>query len=199
MLAKLKKVLETKTTHEHFFDVVGRYYPKGSKDYLLIEKAYLTAKLVFRDDHRDSGERYFEHLRSVALIVMVHMRVRDPDVIVAALLHDIIEDKEDWSEDRIALEFNLRCAQYVWWVSKPAVSKFHGDKKARNRAYHQNLTRSKRKPLLIKLADRLHNLITMWDYPIEKQKMKVEETENFYLQIAEEQIILIHELEAAIN
>lgn len=199
MLEKVREVITTRTNREAFFGVVDCCFPKGSDEYLLIERAYSIAKDAFRDKYRESGERYFEHLRSVALILMVYLRVRDANVIAAALLHDIIEDIPGWNQERLAIAFNQIVAQLVWWVSKPSLEKFEGDKEARNRAYHQNLHRAPRASLLIKLADRLHNLLTLWDTPLTKQKRKVQETQDFYLSIAENEIVLIHELETAIN
>jgi GTP pyrophosphokinase len=127
------------------------------------------------------------------------MRVRDANIIAAALLHDIVEDIQNWSQDRVTTEFNQAVGELVWWVSKPSLTLFKGDKEARNRMYHQNLTRAPRAALLIKLADRLHNLLTMWGCDEEKQRRKVVETQDFYLPLAEKEFALIHELEAAIN
>lgn len=199
MLEKVKLLLSAKNDRSSFFAVVGRYFPQGSADFQLIERAYNTAKDAFRETKREGGERYFEHLRAVALILMVYLRVRDPNVIAAGLLHDIVEDIDGWNEQRLALGFNHEIAMLVWWVSKPPASKFNEDKEARNRAYHQNLRHAPRDSILIKLADRLHNLLTQWASTNEKQKRKVTETQDFYLPIAEGQIILIHEIEAAIG
>jgi (p)ppGpp synthase/HD superfamily hydrolase len=94
MLERIRKIFNERKSRASFFGVVERYYPKGSSDYFLIESAYNTAKDAFRDGVREGGERYFEHLRAVALILMVYLRVRDANVIAAALLHDIVEDIE---------------------------------------------------------------------------------------------------------
>lgn len=196
MLERVRLLLSSVRNRTSFFQIVGRYFPLGSDGFVLIERAYDTSKAAFRDDMREgNGDRYFEHLRAVALIVMVHMRVRDANIIAAALLHDIIEDKEDWTQERVALEFNRWIAQLVWWVTKQPVEDFGGDKEERNRAYHHNLGRAPRESLVIKLADRLHNLITMWGVDEEKQRRKVRETQDFYLPLAESAILLIHEIE----
>lgn len=199
MLEKVRKVFKERNSREAFFQVVDRFFPKGNADYRLIEQAYSTAKDAFREIERENGERYFEHLRAVALILMVYLRVRDANAIAAALLHDIVEDIPGWNQERLAVEFSQTVAEYVWWVSKPSLDRFGGNKEARNRAYHQTLGQAPRMPLLIKLCDRLHNLLTLWDTPLAKQKRKVQETQDFYLSIAEAQIVLIHEMEAAIN
>ncbi len=197
MLERIRKIFTDKPDRTAFFGVIERYFPKGSNDYLLIENAYNTAKDAFRDELREGGERYFEHLRCVALILMVYLRVRDANVIAAALLHDIVEDIKHWSQERVATHFNQIVGELVWWVSKPPVANFDGDKEARNRAFHQNLSRASRGALLIKLADRLHNLLTLWDVPVDKQRRKISETQDYYLPIAEKETILIHEIEAA--
>jgi (p)ppGpp synthase/HD superfamily hydrolase len=198
MLDRVRQLIATRTDRKGFFQLVDQRFPRGSAEYQLIERAYNTAKNAFRSHEREGGERYFEHLRAVALILMVHMRIRDANIIAASLLHDIVEDIDDWSQDRIAVEFNRVVAQLVWWVTKPDVLEYEGDKEARNRAYHQNLNLAPREAIMIKLADRLHNLITLWDVDAEKQRRKVRETQDFYLSLAEKEIILIHEIEQAL-
>lgn len=148
---------------------------------------------------RESGERYFEHLRSVSLILILYLRVRNADVIAAALLHDILEDIDGWTQDRVALVFNQKVAELVFLVSKEDISKYNGDNEERNRDYHRKLGTAVRDAVIIKLADRLHNIITLWGTSKEKQRRKVRETQDFYLPIAEKHFILVHELEAALK
>jgi GTP pyrophosphokinase len=130
---------------------------------------------------------------------MEHLRIKDADIIAAALLHDLVEDVGDWSHDRVRLEFSNDIAQLVWWLSKPPVAEYSGDKEARNRAYHENLRRAPREAVAIKLADRLHNVLTLWATPNEKQIRKVRETQDFYLPLAECFTLLIHEIEDALR
>ena len=199
MLERVHVVIQSHPDREAFFRLVGRHFPRRSIEFLQIEKAYNTAKDAFRGEVREGGERYFEHLRAVTLVVMEILRVRRSDVIIAALLHDIIEDVVDWSQDRVALEFGHEVSQLVWWVTKPCVSEYDNDKEARNRAYHQQLGSAPREAALIKLADRLHNVTTLWSTSEDKQRRKVRETQDFYLPLAEKHIILIHELEDAVE
>lgn len=198
-LDNLRTLLAERTDRKSFFTLVGRHYPYGSRDYLLIEEAYDTAKNAFRAKVRDGGGRYFEHLRGVALIVMEYLRQHDAEIIAAALLHDIIEDVKGWDQLRLAAKFTPHVSQLVWWVTKPDVANYGGDKEARNRAYHENLRRAPRDAILIKLADRLHNLLTLWDTEDEKRVRKVRETQDFYLPLSELHIILIHEIESALQ
>lgn len=199
MLDRIRKLLKSHTDRAAFFSLVAKHFPVGGRDYLLIENAYNTAKNAFRNETREGGDRYFEHLRAVALIVMEHLRVRDANLIAAALLHDIVEDIDGWTQEKVALVFSPEISELVWWVTKPSALDYNDDKESRNRAYHENLRRAPRGAIIIKLADRLHNLLTLWDTENEKQVRKVRETQDFYLPIAEQHILLIHEIEDALK
>jgi len=181
-----------------FLRRVDRLFPTTDHRHLNIMKAYEIAKAAFRSKFRDDGvERYFEHLRFVALIVIDILRVRDPDVIVAALLHDIVEDIPEWTFERVRLEFGVRVAGLVWWVTKPPAEEY-ASKAERDRSYHRRFDRAPREAVLIKLADRLHNLCTLWSVEEKKRSRKISETEDFYLSLAEREICLIHEIEEAL-
>lgn len=198
MHLSVRKMISEYPDRVCFFAVVATFYPPTSKEYRFIQKAYNTAKEAFREENRDSGVRYFEHLRAVALIVMVYLRVRDYRIIAAALLHDIIEDIPEWDFGRLRLEFGKDVAELVWWVTKPPVR--DGESKLeRNAKFHVNLSRGPRKAIIVKLADRLHNVITLWDCAEEKRRRKIQETIDFFFPLAEKHIILIHELESAIQ
>ncbi len=200
MLARIRQLIKDNPDRKSFFGIIGKCFPQSSPDYVLIELAYDVAQKAFEDKFREgTGERYFEHLRGVALILIVHMRVVDAETIVAAILHDIIEDIEDWTQERIALKFTTTVGILVWWVTKPSLCEYGGDKDARDRVYHQNLHRAPRRSLMIKLADRLHNLLTMWGLKEEKRSRKVRETQDFYLPLAEKETLLIHELEDCLD
>jgi len=142
-------------------------------------------------------EPFINHPISVAYLVAGYDP--HPTAIAAALLHDLVEDIEGWTQERVALKFSPTISELVWWVTKPSVVDYGGDKEARNRIYHENLRRAPRNAIIIKLADRLHNLLTLWDTIDEKQRRKVRETQDFYLPLAEHHILLIHEVEDALR
>lgn len=198
-LSEVRTAIADHPDRESFMRILGRYYPPDDPRLKRIESAYNLAKEEFRGVYRETGERYFEHLRAVALILMVYLRIRDVDVIIAALLHDLIEDVEAWTYIRLRDTFGERVATLVWYVTKPKLEEFGGDRHARDRRYHENLIDAPRFAVIIKLADRLHNLITLWDSPVEKRLRKVQETQDFYLTLAERETILIHEIEAALK
>lgn len=174
-------------SRETFFLRIARIYPETDYRYKLIVKAYNTAKDAFRDINREGGERYFEHLRSVTLILVDHLRIKDHDLICAGILHDIVEDIPSWTVERVALEFNTNIASLVDWLTKTDGNN-----------YNQRLAFAPRDVKIIKLADRLHNLTTLWSCSKEKRIRKIDETRRYYLPLAEQEIVLIHEIEQAI-
>jgi len=205
MLAKLKKLIASSKMgggdiedREKFFRRIRGYFATLDARYIAIEKAYDDAKDAFREKYRESGERYFEHIRAVALILIDHLRVKDYELIIAALLHDIVEDIPSWTIPRIRHEYGDTVAYYVELLTKPPLEYFDGDEAARDEAYHKRFLLAPRAFFLIKLADRLHNVMTLWDSKPEKRQRKILETKLYYMHFAETHFILLHELEAAL-
>ncbi len=197
MLEKVREVLNrSKNDREGFFRIVASIYPTLDWRYQIIEKAYNDAKKAFEGKYRDSGERYFEHLRAVALIVMLYLRVKDYKLIVAALLHDIVEDCEEWTIERVMKEYGEEVASLVEWTTKPKET--FPEKRDYLRIYYERFSVAPREFFLIKMADRLHNLLTIWPLGEAHIKKKIQETKNYFLHYAEKHFILIHELEAII-
>ena len=197
MLAKLPYLLHP-GNKEVFLRRIELIYPYPDEKFLFIDRAYRTAKDAFREVWRDDNlTRYFEHLRIVTLIVVSHLRVIDANVIASALLHDIVEDISGWTVRRVEEEFGTPVGKLIAYLSKPPLSEFGGDKEARNHAYHRRFMNAPREFFYVKLADRLHNIVTLGAWPLEKQKAKIIETRRYYMPYAEREKILIHELEEA--
>lgn len=184
MLRKVLKILKAAENRETFFRRILMFYPASDSRYKLIEKAYNDAKDAFRKKKRDSGERYFEHLRAVTLIVMDYLMISDYIIICAALLHDIVEDCPEWTYERVRKEYGEDIAYWVDWMTKP---------------YFKKLQNAPRIFFIIKLADRLHNMITIWSCAPEKIQRKIIETEQLYLPYAAKKMILYHELLEAVE
>ncbi len=200
MLERINAIIATYNSHEKFFKKVKLYFPPGSSDYQLVQRAYDEARKTCRDQKRDNGEPYFPHPRAVAAITMEYLRVRDPELIAAALTHDLPEDfRKEWSHEKMQSTFTARTAEVVWYVTKPPVEDFDGDREARNRFYHRKLLSAPREAQLVKLPDRLHNTMTLDSTAKSKQVRKVRETQDFYLPLAEMHTLLVHELEDAIR
>lgn len=197
MLRKVRAVLEGAKDRESFFKIIASIFPTRDYRYQLIEKAYDDGKDAFRGKNREGGERYFEHLRSVALILILYLRVKDHRVIAAGLLHDNVEDIPHWTVARIAMEYDAEIALLVESVSKP--KDIFPDREECHAVYHDILTRVSREAIFIKLADRLHNLLTLWSCSREKRHRKIKETKKHYLPLAEKHFVLYHELLVAIE
>lgn len=180
---------------ETFFARVAEHFFPLSEEYQKIERAYETAKNAFRNKKRDTGERYFEHLRSVALIIMCHLEIYDVDLICAALLHDIVEDCKEWTIDRVRAEFGNRVAMLVEQVTNPDKKDFESEE-AWSEYLHHRQENMCRDAAIIKLADRFHNMFTLWQ-PVRAEKIarKLKETKEHYLKkLARKHQILLLEL-----
>lgn len=158
-----------------------RYY--NIKDIIAIKKAYEYADRLHAGQMRQSGEPYITHPLNVALIV-AEMNA-DADTICAALLHDAIEDTPVTKED-IARDFNETVAMLVDGVTKISKLNF-SSKEAQNNANTRKIITGITKDariILIKLADRLHNMRTL-EYKSEfKQKENALETMEIFVPLA---------------
>lgn len=160
----------------------------------VIDFAYDLGKEAHRPQRRDSGERYFEHVRSVALILIDEAKIRDPDMIISALLHDSVEDSalfgnskqphSQWQETssyRLSRVFNPRVAKMVITLTKPSVD---GEElKNKDEAHHfyiDNLSQADPEIILVKMGDRLHNLRSLATNTQEKQLRTIKETREVY-------------------
>lgn len=147
-----------------------------------LDYAYEMAKYGHRSQFRESGARYFEHVRATALILVDELGVTDVDIIIAALLHDMLEDNFLLTPDRIKVTFGERVAMLVSMLTKPK----KGDPRftsnhERHQWYFERIKSTNPEVKLIKLADRLQNMRTLNSCPSEKQIAKINETKEVYL------------------
>jgi len=151
-----------------------------------VRRAYLLANEIHKNQFRQSGEPYIIHPLSVAKNLLT-MEIYDPDTISGALLHDTIEDAEDdFSKEDIARLINPTVAELVDGVSKISKMKFSNKQEqnlANTRKIINGLTKDVR-IILIKLADRLHNMRTLQFKKPEKQKENARETMQLFVPLA---------------
>jgi RelA/SpoT family (p)ppGpp synthetase len=146
-------------------------------------RAYLFAKEAHEGQTRCSGEPYISHPVEVACILAAMQM--DPQSIIAAILHDVIEDTP-LDKKAIAEHFGPEVADLVDGVSKLALIKFE----TRAEAQAENLRKMMLamakdiRVIIIKLADRLHNLRTLDHLPLEKRRRIARETLEIYAPIA---------------
>ncbi|OGZ07591.1 MAG: hypothetical protein A3C93_02265 [Candidatus Lloydbacteria bacterium RIFCSPHIGHO2_02_FULL_54_17] len=195
-MRKRLTLFEQREDRDTFFERVHQFVLPYHDGAILVAKAYQASKEAFRGVKRKRGERYFEHCRAVALIAMDMLGVRDPEVVAAALLHDVVEDIPGWNVGRIKKEFSPRIARLVSALTMPT-RKFNS-RERRMEAYHRQLCSGPKEALTIKFADRLHNLSTASSLSRSAQLRMIEETEVVYLPIAKERGILYKELKQAI-
>ena len=150
-----------------------------------IKKAYLYATDKHSHQFRESGEPYIIHPLSVALILA--QLNADADTICAGLLHDVIEDT-DTKKEEIIEEFGETVATLVMGVTNLTKMSFY-DKKTIDNANLRKLILGMTKDvriIIIKLADRLHNMMTLqYKKNVLKQQAKSIETMEIYVPIAQ--------------
>jgi len=147
-----------------------------------LDMAYDVAKYGHRNQFRESGERYFEHVRGTAIILVDELEVYDVELVMSALLHDMLEDSFLLKGDRTEMIFGARVAYITATVSKPAKDdpRF-STAKQRLLFYHQQIKNGNWEVKLVKLADRLHNLRALMSCSLDKQRRKLAETKKIYL------------------
>ncbi len=162
-------------------NTVKSYDPRG--DTKLIRRAFEFAQEKHQEQFRRSGESFIAHPVGVAQI-LAELEM-DPNTIAAALLHDVVEDT-DLSIEDLAKEFGDEIASIVDGVTKLDKLEFktHEEHQAENMRKMFIAMAEDIRVVLIKLADRLHNMRTLHHLSPEKQREKAEETLDIYAPLA---------------
>ncbi|MFR7717806.1 MAG: RelA/SpoT family protein [Lachnospiraceae bacterium] len=162
---------------------IRKYHP--STDVSMIEKAYALAKEAHGDQCRKSGEPYIVHPLWVA-IILANLEM-DKETIAAGMLHDVVEDTK-YTEEDIKREFGDEVALLVDGVTKLGRLSYSSDKlevQAENLRKMFLAMAKDIRVIIIKLADRLHNMRTLQFMTPAKQKEKAKETMDIYAPIAQ--------------
>ncbi len=169
--------------YEELIRSVRRYHP--SADISLIEKAYQIASEAHEGQARKSGEAYIIHPLCVA-IILAELEL-DKETIVAGILHDVLEDTV-MTEDELTELFGKEITVLVDGVTKLGQLSYDADKvevQAENLRKMFLAMAKDIRVILIKLADRLHNMRTLKYMTPEKQREKARETMDIYAPIAQ--------------
>ena len=162
---------------------IRKYHP--STDISMVEKAYRIASRAHEGQVRKSGEPYIIHPLCVA-IILADLEL-DKETIVAGLLHDVVEDTV-MTQEELAHEFGDEVALLVDGVTKLGQLNYSADKvevQAENLRKMFLAMAKDIRVILIKLADRLHNMRTLQYMKESKQKEKARETMDIYAPIAQ--------------
>ena len=162
---------------------IRKYHP--STDVSMIEKAYKLAVKAHGDQRRKSGEPYIIHPLWVA-IILADLEM-DKETIAAGMLHDVVEDTK-FTEEDIRREFGDEVAILVDGVTKLGRLSYSSDKlevQAENLRKMFLAMAKDIRVIIIKLADRLHNMRTLQFMTPAKQKEKAKETMDIYAPIAQ--------------
>ena len=182
VLATPEDFTEPDKIYELLLEKIKQYHP--SDDFSMIEKAYHIADEAHQGQKRKSGEPYIIHPLCVA-IILAELEM-DKETIVAGLLHDVIEDTE-YSKEDISREFSPEIALLVDGVTKLTQLNLSQDKieiQAENLRKMFLAMAKDIRVIIIKLADRLHNLRTLQYQTAAKQIEKARETMDIYAPIA---------------
>ena len=177
----------TATTPEELFEIlidsIKKYHP--SDDLTMVQKAYEIADSAHKGQLRKSGEPYIVHPLSVA-IILAQLEL-DKESIIAGILHDVVEDTV-MTIDEMKATFGEEVTLLVDGVTKLTQLSWSADKveiQAENLRKMFLAMAKDIRVILIKLADRLHNMRTLQYMKPEKQKEKARETMEIYAPIAD--------------
>ena len=160
---------------------VEAYYPDAN--FTMLRKAYLFAEKAHRGQKRSSGEDYIIHPVNVAAtLIRLHM---DLDTIIAGLLHDVVEDCNVTPQE-IEKEFNKEVADLVVGLTKISKIKFKTKEESQIENFRKMVVAMAKdlRVIIVKLADRMHNMRTLQYVSDEKQKKIAQETLDIYVPLA---------------
>ena len=150
----------------------------------VIKRAYLFAKEKHQGQFRKSGEAYIYHPMNVALILTTIYA--DSETIAAGLLHDVLEDC-DCSAEEMEKEFGPTITKLVQGVTKLSKIHFSTENEYLIDYYKKIIVGMSEdvRVIIVKLADRLHNMRTLWAIPEDRQKVKAKESLEILAPIAD--------------
>ena len=181
-----KKIRPDEETLEYKFleDTLRRFAERKCKEHFglgsnALKALDLVCELMNAENGfvRDDGQAYYNHCITVGLTALNH-GIQDEDIIAACFLHDVTEDIPEYSIKVIEVMFNKRIAKLVDLVTKKPGIDYH--EKENLEEYLDNIE-SDIGAIIIKTADRMHNMMTLREKDLASKYKKAIETETFYM------------------
>lgn len=169
---------------ESLIQKIQKHNPEAETDFDFLKTCYNFAENAHKKQLRKSGDPYFMHcVRTAEILAQLRL---DMDTICAGLMHDVLEDT-GITRSELEKQFGKNIAHLVEGVTKIGRYKFSGGQRKRQAETYRKLllaTAEDMRVILIKLADRLHNMETL-DYLSEEQQQRIsKETLEIYAPIA---------------
>ena len=173
---------ENVITSDEIIAACQKYHP--NEDMGVIQRAYSFAEQAHKGQVRMSGEPYFTHPCEVAMILANIML--DPETIAAGLLHDVVEDVEGVTSQTIEEQFGPDIAMMVDGVTKLNHVDFFSKEQQKAESIRKMFVALAKeiRVVLIKLADRLHNMRTLDTQKPERRQAIARETLDIYAPLA---------------
>ncbi|MFC6115747.1 RelA/SpoT family protein [Sporosarcina thermotolerans] len=168
-------------TTDEIFELIASYM--NEQHVAFVKRAYRSAKAAHDGQFRSSGEPYILHPIQVAGI-LAELQM-DPSTVAAGFLHDVVEDT-DVSREDIIRDYGEEVAMLVDGVTKLERLKFKSNEEKQAENHRKMFVAMARdiRVILIKLADRLHNMRTLKHVPEEKQRRVAAETLDIFAPLA---------------
>ena len=147
-----------------------------------VAEAVAFALRFHGDQKRPTGVPYAEHLLEALEFLVRGAQVTDPDVLCAAVLHDVVEDT-GCTLDEVERAFGAHVALVVGWVTKPEPAD-GADRKQAKEAYLAGLAAAPDDAILVKLADRASNVQTLRNLGLPKQREYYAQTVRYIMPLA---------------
>jgi GTP diphosphokinase / guanosine-3',5'-bis(diphosphate) 3'-diphosphatase len=170
---------------DHYRSRMARYIDESNEENRIVFRALEFAHKLHKGQHRKSGAPYISHPCAVAELLARELRFKDPLLLAAALLHDVVEDVREVTLEDIERLFGETVAELVDGCTK--LTRHHLDRATLKDLTHSKIFLSASRRLgvlLIKLADRLHNLRTLHHLAKAKRQRIAQETIEVYAPIA---------------
>lgn len=172
-------------THWRSWDDARPELEAAGIDVERLGRAAAAAARWHGDQKRPTGVPYIEHLLEALEVLVRGAGVRDPAILDAVLLHDVVEDTDATLAD-VESAFGPDVAELVDWVTKPpAGGQGRQAKRAAKAAYLRRLRDAPREAVLVKLADRVSNVQELDRMPVDFQRRYHAETLTYIVPLAE--------------